>query len=458
MIENTLNLFNQTETLEGGALQSEGSQFNKKLLPLSLKGNYGLDENDLNFCNEKLNRQKEFLTSNFYTSFQTGSIKSFLELSHSANFSIKYYAGLVNRCNVINSFIFDDNNLMPVFLTITLNGCFRKALEGDFSTFTQKDKKCFDYSLSYKFENNISFTIKDLINFLNRQWNLFILRIHRKYKGINKYYIRCFEPHKKDGVPHIHALLYIPRYAFDYIFKTYKDIFNAPQNLKQGNKLTQEQVLNGEINGFQWSLNNPTGYIMKYIYKTFINFNKRQDLDFLSAWYVKYKVRRFLSSKMPVPLWIYKKVNFFKKDLYHLCKLIDNPDYLIEWSFEKDYFIFFSDDEEIEYNQGYLTYKYKGRLLYEYKKEIQKSIKHYYSYSFKNKNDVYKINLGLLKNPKPIKDYDLMTLINSENFKYSNCKKIAYYRNLAFERGLIAEKLDINNVDDLELVEKAYKY
>ncbi|EJI3902140.1 hypothetical protein ND216_001746, partial [Campylobacter jejuni] len=202
--------------------------------------------------------------------------------------------------------------------------------------------------------------------------------------GINKYYIRCFEPHKKDGVPHIHALLYIPRYAFDYIFKTYKDIFNAPQNLKQGNKLTQEQVLNGEINGFQWSLNNPTGYIMKYIYKTFINFNKRQDLDFLSAWYVKYKVRRFLSSKMPVPLWIYKKVNFFKKDLYHLCKLIDNPDYLIEWSFEKDYFIFFSDDEEIEYNQGYLTYKYKGRLLYEYKKEIQKSIKHYYSYSFKN--------------------------------------------------------------------------
>lgn len=32
-------------------------QFNKKLLPLSLKGNYGLDENDLNFCNEKLNRQ-----------------------------------------------------------------------------------------------------------------------------------------------------------------------------------------------------------------------------------------------------------------------------------------------------------------------------------------------------------------------------------------------------------------
>ncbi|EIM3855761.1 hypothetical protein LM769_001720, partial [Campylobacter jejuni] len=129
MIENTLNLFNQTETLEGAALQSEGScQFNKKLLPLSLKGNYGLDENDLNFCNEKLNRQKEFLTSNFYTSFQTGSIKSFLELSHSANFSIKYYAGLVNRCNVINSFIFDDNNLMPVFLTITLNGCFRKAL------------------------------------------------------------------------------------------------------------------------------------------------------------------------------------------------------------------------------------------------------------------------------------------------------------------------------------------
>ena len=89
------------------------------------------------------------------------------------------------------------------------------------------------------------------------------------------------------------------------------------------------------------TLNNPTGYIMKYIYKTFINFNERNDLDFLSAWYVKYKVRRFLSSKSPVPLWIYNKVNFFKKDLYHLCNLINNPDYMVEWSFEKDYFIFF---------------------------------------------------------------------------------------------------------------------
>lgn len=248
------------------------NQFNKKLLPLSFKKSfYGLSEYDLKICNEKLESQRAYLSQFFYKSNFTGEFRSFLDLSTSANFSKKYYAEVLNRCNLLNSYVFD-YDLIPVFLTITLNGCFRKALNGDFGSFKTADKKFFDYALKYKFEHNQAFNIRDLINLLNRQWNLFVMRLHRKYENLTKFYIRCFEPHKKDGVPHIHALLYIPKYAFDYVFKTYKDLFNAPQNLKQVNKLSKEQIDNGEINGFQWSLNNPTGYLMKYIYKIFSSF------------------------------------------------------------------------------------------------------------------------------------------------------------------------------------------
>lgn len=364
-------------------------------------------------------------------------MKSFLELSMSANFSNKYYSELVNRCNVISSLQFD-YDLVPIFLTITLNGCFRKALKADFSTFKNIDINTLDYSLKHKLKFKQAFTIKDLINLLNRQWNLFVMRIHRKYKGLKKLYIRCFEPHKKDGVPHIHALLYIPKMAFNYVFNTYKKIFYAPQNLKQGNKLTKEQVLNGEINGFQWSLNNPTGYVMKYIYKTFINLNERNDLDFLSAWYVKYKVRRFLTSKTPIPLWIYRKINFFKKDFYNLFDFINNDDCVCEWSFDKKYFCFMNEKETIEYDDGKLIYQFMGRVIYKYEKEKQpKLYKRYKKLVFKERK-----NTGLLasmrNNKHPLSDYALMNLIQSDEFKYCDIDgKIAYHVNLAIERGLI---------------------
>lgn len=165
------------------------------------------------------------------------------------------------------------------------------------------------------------------------------MRLHRKFKDLKKLYIRSFELHK-NGVPHIHALLYIPHYVFDFAFLSFKDIFSAPRNLKQSKFLSQKQKMNGEINGFQWSLNHPTGYVMKYIYKTFIDLSKTDKLDYLSAWYVKYKVRRFLTSKNQVPLRIYRKLNAFKKDYYHLCRFVDDENALCEWDFQKKYFLF----------------------------------------------------------------------------------------------------------------------
>lgn len=146
-------------------------QFNKKLLPLSFNvknTTFSLSEFDLMNANEKLEKQRLYLLGRQFVSNYTGEIKSFLDYSFSANLSAKYYAELVNRSNVISSFQFD-YNLKPVFLTITLNGCFRKALNGDFSTFKAKDKKHLPYLLKRKIANEQAFNARDLIMLLNYQ-------------------------------------------------------------------------------------------------------------------------------------------------------------------------------------------------------------------------------------------------------------------------------------------------
>lgn len=235
LISNFSNIAASTALYERGAKnepyanKEAACQINKKVLPLS----FGISEADLKRANAKLQSQRLWLKSQIYkVDDESGEVKTLLDCSYSANFSSRYYAELNNRVNTINDFSFNQG-LQSSFLTITLNGCFRDALMGDFNRFKAKDRDLLSEEFKYKMKNCPNdINIKDLINLLNYQWNLFIVRIHRKYKNLTKYYIRSFEPHKKDGVPHIHALISYPQYAHEYILKAFKDIFYAPQNLR----------------------------------------------------------------------------------------------------------------------------------------------------------------------------------------------------------------------------------
>ena len=98
---------------------------------------FGLNEADFAAVKLKIDRQRKFLQDyKFVNSF--GEEKSLLSVSKSANFSSTYYAEVANRTNTIHM-LSVKHELVPVFLTITLNGCFRKALVGNFATFTTKD-------------------------------------------------------------------------------------------------------------------------------------------------------------------------------------------------------------------------------------------------------------------------------------------------------------------------------
>lgn len=387
VIDNSADLFDEsgaalisvsTGALARRANEAAPCQFNKKMPPLTKSKSiflpFGISKQDLKDCKDKLARQAKWLKSQEFISDVTGEFKTLFDYCKSANLSPTYYAELNNRVNTISDFM-ANKGLKYAFLTITLNGCFRKALIGDYSTFKENDLKMLSLDFRKKLENSEPCSVRDLVDLLNFQWHGYFKRVFKYLKGQEYFYIRAFEPHKRDGVPHIHALFAYPAECHYKILNAFKDIFNAPQNLKNS-ALSKEQKENGEINGFQWSLNNPTGYVLKYINKSFVNHLEGGELNENQAWYVKYKVRRFTSSRHQVPLWIYRKINFFKKDFYDLCTFAESPDWICEWDYNTQYFRFenVKTDEKIICENGELLHTFKNTLLHRYKKKVYKVI------------------------------------------------------------------------------------
>jgi len=416
---------------------------------------FGITKEDLQICRDKLENQKAYMLSHSFTN-ELGQPRTLLDCSFSANLSQKYYAEVSNRTNTLASFSILYNQV-PVFLTVTLNGCFRAALKGDYSKFKAIDMKLLPYEIKYKIKKAVALTISDLVVILNHQWRTFFRRFNARVGKIDYSYIRCFEPHKKDGVPHIHALFYVPANCVKIMQEIYKKVFYAPQNLKT-NAVTPEQVKNGEFNGFQTSINNPTGYVMKYIQKTFINLKETDELDELAAWYVKHKVRRFLSSRTKVPLWVYRKINFISsyQDFYHLNDAINDDENVLEWNKAEDY-IYLNlprSKEELIYLDGRLEHYIAGRLINSYDKMKPQQIKTPYRTDGKCPQSI-DITCNILareaaafrremarergwfkKFPIQMKNWELYNYYQELDKKNCNIQHLALVENIMLDRGL----------------------
>jgi hypothetical protein len=329
---------------------------------------YGLSPYDLKYCREKIDGQKSYLSNNhFHTS--TGQVKSFLDVSFSANISERYYSQLSNKINTMSD-LAKSQNLKPVFLTITLDGFFRGLLTANYSKWDrQSDAKKKEYLrhipnndvhgfLRDKIASRSKFTVKDCYNTLAFQW--YHYSAGYAFKKIKKdgkqfIYLKAAEPHK-DGVPHFHVLLWIPENYFEQFKKDFERYFPAPQNHKpitDGNE--------GDTKGFQTAIHNPVGYIMKYATKSFMDLRTGEDLNYLQSWYIKHKIRRITTSHSTVPQWIYQKCYAIEKDWYHLTDVLKREPMLCEWNREEDYFILIEDSgRSLEYDRGVLTLRYLG--------------------------------------------------------------------------------------------------
>lgn len=330
------------------------------------KYTYGLTKDDLELARNKIDKQKYYLENNYFHT-ATGQVKSLLDVSFSANISERYYAQLSNKINTMANVNFLAG-LKPVFLTITLDGFFRGFLTADYKKWSKKDATYqIDYErhipnnetygfLQQTIKEGKKFTVKDLVNTLNHQWNNFAkstaFKTLKKRGGVFSY-IKAYEPHK-DGVPHMHVLLWLPEATHELFQKDFVKCFPAPQNHKpvfNGNE--------GDTTGFQTAIHNPVGYIMKYATKSFMDLRTGEDLSYLQAWYIKHKIRRITTSHTTIPNWIYNKVFSIEKDWTHLTNLKMERPYMCEWSFKEDHFTLIEESGRcLQYDNGVLTLSY----------------------------------------------------------------------------------------------------
>ena len=341
---------------------------------------YGISVLDMKNCQTKIDNQVDYLEKN---SFETanGEIKSFKDISMSANISSRYYAQLVNKVNTLQQ-VMSNEQLIPVFMTITLTGVLHDLIYGDYHRFKddthlkllpETDQHGY---LKSKALNREAFTPSELYQVIRYHWKRFQdTYFYKKMKkeGHKVGYLFNTEPHKS-GVPHSHVLLYIPEHYKLKLLEQFKKIFNAPRNISQ-DKMTPEQKANKEINGFQWTLSNPVGYVMKYCTKSFMDIENQTKIDELQAWYIKHRILRISMSHTLIPQWVYQKVYPLESDWLYLSELRINS--TCEWSQKEDTFEFHDDYKKqvLKYDRGLYQQFIDGKLVREFgtKKE---TIKH----------------------------------------------------------------------------------
>ena len=260
---------------------------------------YGLYPLDFEAIDKKLDFQKAFIENKFFD-FDFAENKSALEFTYSANLNPnKYFAEMNNRINSI--FQYSKNlDLMPVFCTITAPSEYHQ---------TDKNRKLI-YSPNE--------TAKALTQIFNKFTNLQVFQRMKKETNHGLIYFRVYEPHKS-GVPHCHIMLFLPK---NYVLEVQNKFFEYFTNAERwGN--------NKKSLDFRYTFYNVNGaisYIMKYVTKTFKNENDTTNKAWY--WYIKNRVRRFLTSRTLAPLEIYRKVRYFFKnipnDYLYVTNLIKN--------------------------------------------------------------------------------------------------------------------------------------
>ena len=249
---------------------------------------YGISGKDIESIDKKIEFQKNWL-ENFSIDFGNKSV-SMLNNTYSANLNPKkYFAEINNRVNTMVAKA-KDQGLKPIFITITAPSSFhRKYKNGDL-------------------EVNPNDTAKEITQIWNKFTNLQVFQKMKKDLNISLTYFRVYEPHKS-GVPHLHALLFLPS---AYILKVKKKFYEYFTNKnKWGSNI-------GGI-GFRYTWykekGGAVGYVMKYILKTFKDTNSKA-VQHSAYWYIKHSVRRFLSSRTLAPLTLYRKVRYYFKNRF----------------------------------------------------------------------------------------------------------------------------------------------
>jgi hypothetical protein len=242
---------------------------------------YGITQEDIEYIDSKIQRQIDWL-KNFNLDFGDKMI-NMLENSYSANLNPKkYFAEINNRVNSMFDYA-RDHGLKPVFVTLTVPSKYHRP----------------DVSHNE--------TAKILTKTWNKFTNLQIFQKMKKELNHGLVYFRVYEPHKS-GVPHMHAMLFLPSSYILPVKKKFKEYFSSD---RLG---TNRKAMDFRYTWYQ-EKGGAAAYIMKYICKTFKDENSEK-IEHAVYWYIKHRIRRFLSSRTLAPLTVYRKVRHYFKDKF----------------------------------------------------------------------------------------------------------------------------------------------
>ena len=263
---------------------------------------YNIKKEDIEYIDKKVNFQAEYLKRYKSTINQdTGefALSSVYSATHNPK---KYFAEINNRVNNIVSNA-KNQGLKPIFITITAPSKFHKKYKNGDLLISPKD------------------TAKELSKIFNSFTKLKIFDNIKKEYNYKMTYFRVYEPHKS-GVPHLHAMLFLPTQT---ILSVKKRFYSYLTSNKWGNN---KKSLDFKYTWYK-DKGGAVGYIMKYILKSFKNEDNEQDLQLTTYWYLKFRVIRFLSSRSLASLSVYRKIRYFfknrfKNDLVDIKTMIDN--------------------------------------------------------------------------------------------------------------------------------------
>ncbi len=337
--------------------------------------NYGLSNKDLEAVKAKLAKQKNYLEQNKFL-VSNGKEKSLLDVSYSANLSKRYYPRILNK---VNTFIHHayQHDLVPVFLTVTLDGFFRDFMKCDFSRWNKNRDNYIKhipnndrsgFYLDYIDKKN-TLTPKDLYKILGHQLHRFnmseTLRNIKK-DGYTYSMIRVTEPHK-DGVPHFHILMHVPKQYIPNLYIEFKRFFPAPQNDKILTSRTPKEISPGvyETEGFQIEIRNAAAYVLKYVLKSFVNLIEDKDIDYLQAWYVHNRIPRIITTHTLVSQDVYHHVAILDDDWHYLTNI--KIDGYMERDRENNYFkLDDGDNRQIIGDNGLVMIVHHGKIVSSY--------------------------------------------------------------------------------------------
>lgn len=312
---------------------------------------FGLSSADLVATKEKLQKQSSYMEKLIIKDRLNGNSIRVKDIAVSAYHSPqRYYGEIQNRINSLIRYA-NDNNLTPLFMTITLPSEYHSKKQ-------TKSGKLIDNP------NYAGFTSKEGSKELTRLFAK--LRQDRSLKELPKEqraYFRAVEPHK-DGTPHAHILLCIPKDRVDRVINAFARLYKENITSDSPNDI---QKITDEIGS-------AVSYVMKYINKTLPmskKENKTESDEYLNAWYSSNRIVRFLSSRTLVPLSVYRLIHNHI-DLYPLTKLykshevsvfVDTETNKIMEIYDRDNLIYMKNINFSVVNLNYIDEAYHQEML-----------------------------------------------------------------------------------------------